>query len=225
MRVIARIQGVAATQVSLDEVSPPSSPPLMTIISGIQNRFSFAIAPAVGNVGTSAPLVFQVGKIVYDDQEFALHQLHVLPDGDMVLAANTDQAKLALELLIEYLNGQFGYRMEGPSARRYYVSGLVVEFERPIIEMISRLGSIREIITQLSTHGPFELLRLSFSQGTNGMPSAPFLNPLDALAKTDFLIERRVGVPFSDNRFYCTAPCETERHIEILQEIERTLLT
>jgi hypothetical protein len=227
MNVIASIQGVAALRVSIEEVVPLSSPPFAAVISGIQNRFGFATAPSAAEITAGpVPLMFQAGKVLCEGKEVAISQLFLLPDGDIVVASTTDQAKCGLDSLVAYLNDQFGYRMEGKSAKRCYVSALVVEFEKPFTEVISSLATFQKIIEkeiQTPTKDRWELLRISFSQGTGGMPNPPFPNPLDGIEKTDFVIERRAGVPFSANRFFCTAPCEMERHIQILQEIERTL--
>ena len=39
-----------------------------------------------------------------------------------------------------------------------------------------------------------------------------------------FLIERRAGVPFSQERYYCSASMHSDSHLRILEEIEKMLL-
>jgi hypothetical protein len=224
MNLIASVQGFAAVRVSFEEVSPPSNPPLLGIISGIGSFFDFAIKPPRETIGTGTPLVFQSGRFRDMDKEIGINQLLVLPDGDIVASANTDVAEQALNILIDYLNREFGYRMEGASAKRLYVSTVVVEFEKDFESMIPQIGTIQSLLSRILSHAePYKLIRISCSPGTGGMPNLPPLNPLDNLERTDFTIERRVGSHFSANRFFCTAPMRTGDHVRLLEEIERLL--
>jgi hypothetical protein len=222
MKVIASVQGLAAVRVSIEEVTPPSNPPLINIVSGLHSFFDFAVAPPRESLGAGAPLVFQGGKILDGEKAIGIQQLVVLPDGDLVASSTTDFAERGLDALVAYLNTEFGYRLEGKSARRYYVSTVVVEFEKPFSEIIPSIGAVQKLISRSNgKDDPFQILRLSFSKGTGGMPNPQSSNPLDGMEKADFLIERRAGAPFSANRFFCSAPMRTNDHIKVLEEIER----
>ena len=46
---------------------------------------------------------------------------------------------------------------------------------------------------------------------------------INLAVNTKFTVERRVGLPFSSNRYYCVAPLKTEMHIELLEKFEKAL--
>jgi hypothetical protein len=222
MKLIGSLFGVAAVRVLSEEILPLSNPPIANIVSGVQSLFSFSVRPP--QLAGGIPLVFQSGKIIISEgKEVGIHQLIMLPDGDMVASANTDFAESGLNTLVEYLNKEFAYRMEGKSGKRFYQSVVVVEFEKQLSQMLPAIASIQELLSRFHGADPFELLRISFSQGTGGMPNVQSPNPLDGIEKSDFTIERRAGSPFSENRFFCTAPLRTNDHIRILEEIENAL--
>jgi hypothetical protein len=41
---------------------------------------------------------------------------------------------------------------------------------------------------------------------------------------SEFLIERRAGHPFRENRYFCSAPLPTRKHREALVKVEQILL-
>ena len=44
------------------------------------------------------------------------------------------------------------------------------------------------------------------------------------LAPVFFTLERRAEVPFTDNKYFSSAPLSTQDHIGILQEVEKALV-
>jgi len=227
MKLIASIQGVAAVRVPGEEVYPASSPPMQNIISGIRALFNFAIAPPPESLGMGVPLAFQTGRITKDEQEFGIQHLIMLQDGDILASANTDFAEHGLNILIKYLDSEFGYTMESKSNTQYYYSTIIVEFDNEIGDLIPSFKKIQTIIGgEAKAEGSsFELLRLSFSKGLHRMPAPQVVSPLDGIEHADFVIERRASQPFSANRFFCTAPMRTGDHIRALEKIEKLLST
>ena len=142
-------------------------------------------------------------------------------DGDMISSANTELADYALTVLIEYLNNEFGYTLN-PS-HRYYSSTIVVDFEKEIGDLIPSFKAIQKIIGDEGDENSFELLRIALSRGASRKPAPPAASPLDGVERTDFVIERRANLPFSANRFFCTAPMRTDEHIKALEKIEKLL--
>jgi hypothetical protein len=56
---------------------------------------------------------------------------------------------------------------------------------------------------------PFKIKRLAFGHGDIAVTTAvPFT--LDLLEASDFVIERRAAEPYSENRYFCSAPMRTQ---------------
>jgi hypothetical protein len=102
---------------------------------------------------------------------------------------------------------------------------LVVDFDGAIGENIDQLRRVEELLTseiprpELS----FQLKRLAFGSGPTVVQGMPIT--IDALEKSDFVIERREGEPTIKNRYFSSAPTTTSKHIQILELIERELAT
>jgi len=47
---------------------------------------------------------------------------------------------------------------------------------------------------------------------------------IDQIERSDFLLERRAGASYQQNRYYSGAPMKTADHIRLLEIIERELL-
>jgi hypothetical protein len=62
---------------------------------------------------------------------------------------------------------------------------------------------------------------IDFGSSTSKIQSN--VDTIDVLDSQDFLIERRVDLPFEHNRFFRSALLNTGAHIEALQEIEDAL--
>jgi hypothetical protein len=226
MKLIGTAQGIAAVRVPAEEVYPASNPPVQNIVSGVRALFSFATASPPDVLGTGNPIIFQIGRATKEEQEFGIQHLIMLPDGDIVASTNTDFAEYGLNMLIKYLDNEFGYKMEQKSSTRYYSSTIIVEFENEVGDLIPSFKKIQRIIageTKMEVHDPFEFLRLSFTKGLSRMPVLPSASLLDNVQNTDFVIERRASQPFSVNRFFCSAPMRTEDHIKALEKIEGLL--
>jgi hypothetical protein len=46
---------------------------------------------------------------------------------------------------------------------------------------------------------------------------------METIENSDFAIERRGDEPYSENRYFCSAPVSTPKHIRILEMLEREL--
>jgi hypothetical protein len=65
--------------------------------------------------------------------------------------------------------------------------------------------------------GPFRMKRILFGQEAGDIQTG---NPFEALERQDFVIELRVQQELTENVFFCSAPLTTERHVEVLEQIE-----
>ncbi len=140
----------------------------------------------------------------------------MVPDGDVVMTITTEQADLVLKDLIRLLDETLGYRLRSSKKTQDYVSNIVVEFDRGLEEYIEKLANMACAINEARPGmEAFNIKRLTF-----GTEDSQARDTLTAIQTTDFIIERRVGRPFEENRYFCSAPMTTRDHIRTLERIE-----
>lgn len=102
-----------------------------------------------------------------------------------------------------------------------YQTQLDVEVEKPISEKFRALGALGIAITNLlKSHRlelatGYELAGFSMQVDQTKVRDIPF--------PTAFLIERRVGVPYQENRYFSQAPLKTKDHEAVLGQLEQIL--
>jgi len=226
MRIIGYLHGLAAFREAVEEYQPENGVVIADLINIVRSHFAFQSYPILEpGVMAMDPIVFANGRYVKDEQRFAIMQLVMAQNGDVVAAVNTEHAELVLRELIHLLEEKLGYRWESADLTTRYVSNIVVEFD---LELETHLHPLSGIIDIINHHKPahradYNLKRLGFSD--NPSPATPQM-PRDVLVnieQADFLIERRIGQEFSRNRYFCSAPMATREHIQVLQEIEAVL--
>jgi hypothetical protein len=129
----------------------------------------------------------------------------------------TDASERTLALLLEWGADEFGlaYRPE-MLKRRVYVGSLVVTSEVPLLEVNPVLRHISTVVTQemeacLGRPLPYEPTALAVGYDKLNTSFTP----------TAFTLERREGLPFSDNKYYSNAPLKTQVHLQLLEAIEK----
>ena len=149
-------------------------------------------------------------------------QLASVPNGDIVTAATTEIADAILNDYTKRLDDALGYRFASAmKVHKTFQSNIVVQFDVPLEEQIRGLLKIEACLAREIPRAllPFKIKRLGFGYGE----IIPALT-LETIDKSDFVIERRAGSPFSENRYFCSAPTTTIEHIRILSEVlEREL--
>ena len=64
---------------------------------------------------------------------------------------------------------------------------------------------------------PFEIKRLAFGGGDVPNPQMQLQPTIEAIERSDFLMERRAGAPYEVNRYFCAAPIKTAEHNKVLE--------
>jgi hypothetical protein len=224
MKLINSLQGVTAIQVSADDVLPLRGLVISDLIRFIGDTYQFVIRPQItSELALAQNFTFQAGEFSKGDDKFAIAQLSILPNGDVITAASTEISQMIMDDYIERLDNVLNFRYDSAEMRRLYLSGLVVEFEAPgIAEKIESIAKIESILNREIHRAevPFKIKRLAFGYGDVNVQ--PILS-IDSIEKSDFVLERRTGEPYSKNRFYSSAPVSTSEHVRILNLIEQVL--
>ena len=219
MRLIGPLQGFAAFTEKEEEYQPETGTVQSDLIPFIANRYNFQSFPVLSPGTMPQPVLpFAGGKFVGEGQPFAIGQLLMTQNADVVVTVTTEQAELVLLDLVKALDENFGFRLGEASKRQLLLSNVVVEFDKGLEEYIGKLSQISDIINNLGAEMPaFNIKRLAFGAGDILVPAN---DPVAVMQHADFLIERRQGSPYEANRYFCSAPMHTRDLIRALERIE-----
>ena len=218
MKLIGYLQGFAALRAKVEEYAPVKGVVHRDMAELVRTRYQFQVFPTL-NPGTMPPpvMLFAGGKFSRDSESFAIHQLAMKEDGDIVLATTTEQADQVIEDLVRLLDDNFDYRFGSSDNKVSHLNNMVVEFDKGIEEYINILTKIANAINEYRIGMPsFNIKRLAFGQGGITEPN----DLLIAVETADFLIERRSGTGYEANRYFCSAPLPTAEHLRLIERIE-----
>ena len=218
MKIIGHMNAAAALRENQEEYAPEKGVVFADLVELVKSTYSFQTFPSAAPGHPLLPtLTFQGGRFGSGPDSFAITLLVMEAEGDVVLTTTTDQGDLVLNSLVTLLDEKLEYRLAGAIKRRSYISNIVVEFDEGLELYIQKLSAIAEAINRARPKLPeFNLKRLAFG-GPNWIPATDQVTTIES---AEFLIERRAGTPFGENRFYSSAPMNTADHIRVLTEIE-----
>ncbi len=121
--------------------------------------------------------------------------------------------------LMEWAVRTFGATFQPEMIKRHvYVSHLTFQSDVPILAVNPILAKIGKVITSevernYGRHLEYEptLVGLHLDMESVKLGTAPFT------------VQRREGVPFSENKYYSNAPVKTDLHLELLKMWERAM--
>jgi hypothetical protein len=230
MKVVAILQGASLLRMSQDDVMPTSGVPLPQVVNLLNATYKFAATPGIP-AGVQLQLLpilqFQNGELTKGSERFSVVQLTIMNNGIVAVSNTTSGSDAIIEDIISLLDTSLGFRIAASQNRLTHYSNLVVEFDRGVEECIAAIGRMEDIIndtTQQTSPGPFKIKRLTFGREAYNAPEVMLTATIDAAEKADFLIERRVGSSFSENRYYSGAPFSTTDHVRVLETMERAFV-
>jgi hypothetical protein len=222
MRVIAYETARVTLLFPFEEVAPLGGADGVAIVQAVAQRYSFARPPDLSvsrEEINKTGLKFEDGKFQFEGELVNINNLGVYNDGLNIDASTTERAEAFLNDLVGFLRSDFQFRGFTSHPRKFFWSQVVVEFERPLARLISGFEKFAFIInkTVASIYGPdtplpnFARLDFEWDRTKNTAP-----NPVPR-----FYVERRLGVPFEQERYFCGAPMQTRDHLRVLEELER----
>lgn len=230
MKVVGKLQGTCLIRFAPEEVMPEAGGVQIPALSALlvstyqltQVETPFQIMPVGATQGLIPQLVFLNGQYTIDDQPISIKQLAFANNGISINAQDTNAADKITDHIFTLLNTNFKFRFDNNNLKRKYFSSLVMQLDRDFESSIPGLGKIQHIIQSALGRKNSEdvaLKRLGF-----GLDSPPIMQVnLGNVDRIDFVIERRTGQPFSENRYFSSAALRTPDHIRALEEIETAL--
>jgi hypothetical protein len=205
----------------LEEFTPAAGADGRAILAAIAARYGFTRLPNITTREDIAKngLPFGVGQFEIDGgRRVNIADFIVYNDGIVAVAEKTEWAEKFLEDVVQWVKSEFGFRDFSSGIRKLYASTLIVDFETPLSRLLRGYELISDLISShaifiMPNPKPLQFSRLDFEVDKTELEGQ--------LALPKFILERRSGVLFSQERYYAVAPMHTASHIEVLTEIER----
>ncbi|HEY5063656.1 MAG TPA: hypothetical protein VIJ04_02335 [Xanthobacteraceae bacterium] len=220
MRIVSYDGSRVTCLFPLEEVIPLSGVNDREIIDAVAAKYTFLKSPdpAKDNISKEGYKFFS-GQFSYGTTIFRVNDFSIYQDGLVVKAATTNGSEAFLDDVIAYMQSRFGFRDFETAPRRYFQSQLVVEFERSPERLVKHLDKMTEAISIplekiFGMKIPMKFARLDLDFDKTSKP-----NPSPSVVQR-FIIERRAGIPFERERYFCAAPMRTADHEHLLAEIE-----
>ncbi len=191
---------------------------LFPILDAIKNRYNFQVFPTKAeeaNEYDPKGIVFMNGSFAASGSaRHTIVKATIYGDGIVVDSAlSTDFSEAFLADALDFLSTQFGLTYQAEMVHtKFYVSELIVRTERELDRLFAPLAVITDKL-RLVTGQEFKPSGFAFGLD----PSAANARPVA------FKLEREVGKPFSQSRYYTSAPVRTSQHEELLREVEARL--
>jgi len=199
----------------------------LELVDAVKRRYDFLRVPDVEKPSDSFD--FRVGKVRIGNRVIKIDQFIVTYVGTQATSlgaatrTSSDDADLFLEDIITWAHTEFGLDVTPLFAPAYHgqvefifeTDGLSTRFEE-----LNEIGKAITNIIQgygLKECPQFELYGFTMHFDTSDLA---LIKPIP----TAFAIERRVGVRYSENKYFSQGPLKTKDHQAVLEQLEKLLL-
>lgn len=214
MKLIAKSGGVAAISLIGDEVKPLNGYRVQTLIEAVAARYKFAKIPTVEETNASGA---KFGGGSFASKNITITELGLFNDAIHVTTTDTADSEVVRLDLFEWLVKQFHFREPTTKPKRAYQSDLIVEFENPPGEAFNLFEPLMQFIQKEVASHNGDKREIEFSRLDLGS------DPMVSGANAQFIVERRAGVFWKSNRFFCKAYMPTAAHIKALGLMDKLL--
>lgn len=199
-----------------DEVRPQGGTYVPDLIKLIVDRYAFAIPPMPKDA-LGEGLKFKTGRLARGANQINIIELGVFNDGIMAsVFDNTDNANLILDDFAAWLFDTLKISPPQTKLPRWYFSGLIVEFDAAVVKQLAPFTRTMSAIT-----GAYrETYPWSYAAHFSRLGFSADPTTVHPLFKPEFFIERRIGVPYEQSRFFCSASLPTKMHLQVLEQLE-----
>lgn len=224
MKVIGYESGKAYWLMQPEEWRPLGGANLVRSVSQLTERFSFREPPNLAKSSAelaSGPISFRDGEALRDKDRVQIRSLDIYTDTIVADAYDTRSAEWFLEEMLTWAVSNLDFRHPARSPNKQYSSQIVIEFDTDIDTLLSHFDGISKL---LHSHLD-DLYKISESPKLNRLVlSCDSTNLPKTMISTDFLLERRVNHPYSENRFWCQGAFHTDQLVQIAESLEQMVL-
>lgn len=200
--------------------SNPRGQYMMPAVPALKERYSFASAPGdiVGAAKRGDGLVLDEGVFTHNGRDLAV-SMTIYQDGVVAdTRSSTDDSESFLQDVLKFMHDTYNtVPADRLTINKAYASEVYVRCEKSL-NFINPFFNIAcaELSKAAQTPMPATFEVFGFSIGPD--PVSPF-------KPAHFKLERAGGVPFTQNRYYSFSPTSTAAHLELLDRIERAMLS
>jgi hypothetical protein len=223
MNVISLENGKSTWLFPTEEILPLGGADGPKIISAIASKYKFTHPPAnpTREEIDKSGLKFAGGQLANKSKIANIAEFTVFSDGIIAQSTSTENAEAFLQEIYAFLVSEFAFREITSQVKKIHVSTVVIDFATSLNPFVQGHNAGIDLIgKQLNsidnTDFPIELARVDFVLNKD-----PEFRPPNIPRLT---IEKRANTQFSQHRYFSIAPIHTEKHLEILERIERELL-
>ena len=220
MELLSVIRARSIWLLQLQDINPRGKYIEGHLIEWLRDRYHFLKCPSsVYDRDTSQALVFVNGSFKVEDGLSINIDLSIYNDG--LIADSRSSTKNTDTFIEDILNSAVRdfdliYKPE-MLRKKIYLSELSLRPKRLLSNINPKMQTfVRKITSMMGGNNPgsLEFASLSF-----------WWDPASPNGQSQFQLERTVGTPFSEERYYSRAPLHTEDHLQLLDEFEELLLS
>jgi hypothetical protein len=213
MNVISKDVGRTTQLFVPDEIQPTKGMYLPEMIRMVAERYGFAESPSV-EATMKQGAIFKQGRFIIGGNKFNISDMGVFNDGVIVSASDTKDSEYILDDVLMWLKDTFGIREPKTIIPKTFFSQVVVELESSVEDALRILDKVRKLFHQSmqATYKGIEIPVAGLSSIGIGIDS----KNIPGIQEPIFSLQRRVGRPYAENRYFCSAPLKTEDHLELL---------
>ena len=203
----------------INDLNPRGKSIMDERIEWLKDAYNFEKAPSsTTDFDESKGRAFKGGHFQVKEEIFVAVDLTLYNDGIIGNSwSSTRDTDAFIEDVLISAAKEFGLTYDPRMVRlKGHVSELSVRLDEHLSRINSLLNEFAQKLTakcEIPNGPPFELGGLSFWSDTSGL----------AFKIPPFMLERRLGAPFSENRFYTKAALHTDDHLGFVGELEHIL--
>jgi hypothetical protein len=197
------------------------------LVDAVKERYQFRGFPTEEKLQTQPqlPTSFLYGKVSRQDRIIVIDQLLVTYlDRATSIGVNTksstDDADFFLDDLMAWAKKRYPSIDFATTSSNFYHSQLEVVFDKPLSNAFKQTQKLGQTITKLLRRSGYERCAdfevAGFSMHIDNSKGLVPVLPA-------FSIERRVGAPYEENKYFSQAPLGTKDHESVLEELEQIL--
>jgi hypothetical protein len=178
-------------------------------------RYSFVKYPSIEEITRQHPLVFGIGKYGV----IQINELTIYQDGIIVSSrSDTDRLDEFISDLFEWSEKELGLiKMPASRPEKYYESAIIIKSDIDLAQVIAPKDDVAKIANDFF----LEVVpnKQVYTLSGFALDCDPFAFP-SKRKPLRFYVERRLGIPYSENIFFSQAPLPTKVHLAFLRALE-----